>query len=148
MRYCQAQALVYSLMNDDEFMIFPAKKRKAVTDIILEDVKGRMLEEITLLETIKTLPRGKRAFKLEFGSGEFDMVIFDENNVNCEIFEIKHSSKIDKNQYKNLLNDEKCTQAEFRYGDIIGRTVLYNGEDTMVDGVVYRNITDYLESLG
>ena len=148
MRYCQAQALVYSLMNDDEFMIFPAKKRKAVTDIILEDVKGRMLEEITLLETIKTLPRGKRAFKLEFGSGEFDMVIFDENNVNCEIFEIKHSSKIDKIQYKNLLNDEKCTQAEFRYGDIIGRTVLYNGEDTMVDGVVYRNITDYLESLG
>lgn len=148
MRYCQAQALVYSLMNDDEFMIFPAKKRKAVTDIILEDVKGRMLEEITLLETIKTLPRGKRAFKLEFGSGEFDMVIFDENNVNCEIFEIKHSSKIDKNQYKNLLNDEKCTQAEFRYGDIIGRTVLYNGEDTMVDGVVYRNVTDYLESLG
>lgn len=148
MRYCQAQALVYSLMNDDEFMIFPAKKRKAVTDIILEDVKGRMLEEITLLETIKTLPRGKRAFKLEFASGEFDMVIFDENNVNCEIFEIKHSSKIDKNQYKNLLNDEKCTQAEFRYGDIIGRTVLYNGEDTMVDGVVYRNITDYLESLG
>ncbi|MBR1909628.1 MAG: AAA family ATPase [Lachnospiraceae bacterium] len=148
MRYCQAQALVYSLMNDDEFMIFPAKKRKAVTDIILEDVKGRMLEEITLLETIKTLPRGKRAFKLEFGSGEFDMVIFDENNVNCEIFEIKHSSKIDKNQYKNLLNDEKCTQAEFRYGDIIGRTVLYNGKDTMVDGVVYRNITDYLESLG
>lgn len=148
MRYCQAQALVYSLMNDDEFMIFPAKKRKAVTDIILEDVKGRMLEEITLLETIKTLPRGKRAFKLEFGSGEFDMVIFDENNVNCEIFEIKHSSKIEKNQYKNLLNDEKCTQAEFRYGDIIGRTVLYNGEDTMVDGVVYRNITDYLESLG
>ena len=148
MRYCQAQALVYSLMNDDEFMIFPAKKRKAVTDIILEDVKGRMLEEITLLETIKTLPRGKRAFKLEFGSGEFDMVIFDENNVNCEIFEIKHSSKIDKIQYKNLLNDEKCTQAEFRYGDIIGRTVLYNGKDTMVDGVVYRNITDYLESLG
>lgn len=148
MRYCQAQALVYSLMNDDEFMIFPAKKRKAVTDIILEDVKGRMLEEITLLETIKTLPRGKRAFKLEFGFGEFDMVIFDENNVNCEIFEIKHSSKIDKNQYKNLLNDEKCTQAEFRYGDIIGRTVLYNGEDTMVDGVVYRNVTDYLESLG
>ncbi len=148
MRYCQAQALVYSLMNDDEFMIFPAKKRKAVTDIILEDVKGRMLEEITLLETIKTLPRGKRAFKLEFGSGEFDMVIFDENNVNCEIFEIKHSSKIDKNQYKNLLNDEKCTQTEFRYGDIIGRTVLYNGKDTMVDGVVYRNITDYLESLG
>ena len=148
MRYCQAHALVYSLMNDDEFMIFPAKKRKAVTDIILEDVKGRMLEEITLLETIKTLPRGKRAFKLEFGTGEFDMVIYDENNVNCEIFEIKHSSKIDKNQYKNLLNAEKCKETEFRYGDIIGRTVLYNGVDTMIDGVCYKNITDYLEGLG
>ena len=71
MRYCQAQALVYSLMKDEVFLSYPLKQRRDVTDMILEEVRGRMLEEIVLLETIKALPRGKRAFKLEFAVGEW-----------------------------------------------------------------------------
>ncbi len=147
MRYCQAQALVYSLMNNEEFIRFPAKKRKAAIDLILEEVKGRMLEEIVLLETIKTLPRGKRAFKLQFASGEFDMVVFDENEINCEIYEIKHSDRIDSNQYRHLTDKNKCRETEFRYGDITRRAVLYNGEDTEKDGVDYINIASYLKGL-
>ena len=148
MRYCQAQALVFSLMSDDQFIGLPAKKRKALTDLILAEVKGRMLEEIVLLETIKALPRGKRAFKLQFDAGEYDMVVYDENEVNCRIYEIKHSGEIDRDQYRHLIDKKKNADTEFQYGDITGRVVLYNGKETVVEGVEYRNIAAYLEGLG
>ena len=147
MRYCQAQALVYSLMNNEQFMEFSAKKRKQAIDIVLEDVKGKMLEEIVLLETIKTLPHGKRAFRLEFASGEIDMVIYDENRVSCELYEIKHSNKVTPEQYRHLIDEKRCSETEFRYGEITKRVVLYNGEDSEVGNVSYRNIASYLEGL-
>ena len=43
---------------------------------ILEEVRGRMLEDIVLLETMKAAGRGHRVFKLQFAAGEFDMVIY------------------------------------------------------------------------
>ena len=147
MRYCQAQALVYSLMNNEQFMEFSAKKRKQAIDIVLEDVKGKMLEEIVLLETIKTLPHGKRAFRLEFASGEIDMVIYDENRVSCELYEINHSNKVTPEQYRHLIDEKRCSETEFRYGEITKRVVLYNGEDSEVGNVSYRNIASYLEGL-
>ncbi|MCR4792593.1 MAG: AAA family ATPase [Lachnospiraceae bacterium] len=148
LRYCQAQALVYSLMGSDDFLKYPAAERKEVIDLLLEEVRGRMLEEMILLETVKVLPRGKRAFRLEFEAGEFDMVIFDENELNCEIYKIKHSSKADKKQCRHLLDKDKCSKAEFRYGNISGKYVLYNGEDKNAFGVGYLNITEYLKHLG
>ncbi|MBQ3791303.1 MAG: AAA family ATPase, partial [Lachnospiraceae bacterium] len=147
MQYCQAQALVYSLMKNDEFLRVSAKKRKAITDLILEEVKGRMLEEIILLETIKALPRGKRAFKLLFPTGEYDMVIHDENAITCEIYEIKHSSQRDPGQVRYLTDPEKCDAAAYQYGDITKRVVLYNGPDTVENNVHYQNIAEYLKGL-
>ncbi len=147
MRYSQAQALVYSMMNDDKFIKYPAAQRKALTDGILEEVRGRMLEEIVLLETIKTLPRSKRAFKLEFASGEFDMVIYDENELKCEIYEIKHSTQVSSAQYRYLVDEDKCAATEFKYGTITSRYVLYNGVDTEADGVRYINAASYLRGL-
>lgn len=94
MRYCQAQALVYSLMKDELFKTYPVARRKEICNLILEEVRGRMLEEIVLLETIKTLQKNKRAFKLMFAAGEFDMVIADSESLTCEIFEIKHTDKV------------------------------------------------------
>ncbi len=147
MRYCQAQALVYSLMQDEMFMAYPAKERKAFADGILEEVRGRMLEEIVLLETAKTLSRGFRVFKLLFEAGEFDMVVYDEKELKCKIYEIKHSSRIVESQYRHLLDKKKCEETEFRYGEITDRIVLYNGEDETVDGVKYVNVVSYLEGL-
>ena len=139
---------MFSLMGDDRFIDLPAKKRKALTDLVLTEVKGRMLEEIVLLETIKSLPRGKRAFKLQFEAGEYDMVVYDENEVNCRLYEIKHSGEIDRDQYRHLIDKKKNADTEFQYGDITGRVVLYNGKETVVEGVEYRNIAAYLEGLG
>ena len=35
-----------------------------------------------------------------------------------------------------------------RYGEIKDRIVLYNGEDTAVKSIHYRNVAAYLENLG
>ena len=147
MRYCQAQALVFSLMKDEVFKKYAAKERKQIENQILEEVRGRMLEEIVLLETIKTLPPHKRAFKLLFLFGEFDMVIADSNNVTCEIYEIKHTDQQYEAQYKHLIDQEKTKLTEHEYGEITKRVVLYRGEDAIVGNVEYKNVVTYLEEL-
>ena len=145
MRYCQAQALVFSLMKDEIIKKLPATRRREIGEAILEEVRGRMLEEIVLLETVKRLPRGKRAFKLLFDKGEFDMVIADEKNYTCRIFEIKHSDHVTEEQYKHLIDDEKCNKTEFEYGEIVEKVVLYRGKNTEVNGIRYINVTEFLE---
>ena len=147
MRYCQAQALVLSLMKDEAFKHYPAKERKEIENQILEEVRGRMLEEIVLLETVKTLPRNKRAFKLVFPIGEFDMVVQDTDSMTCELYEIKHSNQIAGGQYRHLSDEEKLKKTEHEFGTITKRTVIYRGKDQSQEGVFYRNVVEYLEEL-
>ena len=75
-----------------------------------------MLEDIVLLETMKSADREHRVFKLQFAVGEFDMVIYNEKENCCEIFEIKHSGKQVPAQYRHLLDQEKCDKTEQRFG--------------------------------
>lgn len=147
MRYCQAQALTNLLMKDEAFSKFSAKERKKACDWILEEVRGRMLEEIVLLETNKVLPRGKKAFKLQFPVGEYDMVIWDEKELTCDLYEIKHSTEITGEQYRYLVDADMCAKTEFQYGDIVSRNVIYRGESTEVEGIRYINVVEYLEGL-
>lgn len=147
LRYSQAESLVKSLLLDDRFKELSLIERKQITARILEEIKGRMLEEIVLLETKKAFPQ-KEVFKLQFAVGEFDMVIFDEENAECEIFEIKHTDHITPEQYRHLIDSEKLRQTEHRYGTIAKKTVLYRGEDSMAEnGIAYRNVQKYLLGL-
>jgi predicted AAA+ superfamily ATPase len=146
MRYCQAQSLVFSLMKDETFKQYDVAKRDEICRLILEEVRGRMLEDIVLIEIIKSLPSHKRAFKLIFDIGEYDMVISDSKSLTCEIYEIKHSDQIHKSQYRYLVDDQKCKATEFEYGKITGKYVLYRGENVKVDGIQYLNVVDYLEN--
>ena len=148
MRYCQAQALVHVLMKDELFLTLGEKEQKSVADRILEEVRGRMLEEIVLLETMKAAGKHQRVFKLQFADGEFDMVVYDEEQDCCEIYEVKHSGQQVPAQYRHLLNTEKCRLTERRFGQIAERTVLYRGEDMQLEnGVKYRNVEEYLQTL-
>lgn len=97
---------------------------------------------------MKSADREHRVFKLQFAVGEFDMVIYNEKENCCEIFEIKHSGKQVPAQYRHLLDQEKCDKTEQRFGPIRGRYVLYRGEDvTLENGVHYRNVERYLNDL-
>lgn len=148
MRYCQAQALVHALMKDETFAAHSELEKTQVTERTLEEVRGRMLEDIVLLETMKAADKHHRVFKLQFAAGEFDMVIYDEQKNSCEIFEIKHSVKQVPEQYRHLVDEEKCRQTERRFGPIRGRYVLYRGETAQLEnGVQYRNVESYLKEL-
>ena len=75
------------------------------------------------------------------------MVVFDPKAANCQIFEIKHSEEAVPGQYRHLIDAEKCAQTEHRYGSITGKTVLYRGENQMIEGIQYQNVEDYLRQM-
>ena len=149
MRFCQAQALVFSLMNDESIADIPARERRIVREAVLDDVRGRMLEDIVLLETIKAESDGDvSVFKLQFAAGEYDMVVADADSACCKLYEIKHSAEADENQLRHLTDESKLSATERRYGTITARTVLYRGKDFVHDsGITYRNVASYLKSL-
>lgn len=145
MRYAIAKALVYSLMQDAYFASISEADKAYITGKILDDVKGRMLEDIVLLEVRKTAPSTMEAFKFKFDAGgEFDMVIYDKTSKNCRIYEIKHSAKVNEKQTIHLRDAEKCQIVEKRFGPISGKFVLYRGKDTFAEGVQYLNVENYL----
>ena len=148
MRYCQAQALVYYLMKDDAFFSLSEIEKNAVAERILEEVRGRMMEEIILLETSKALPARYRVFKLQFDAGEFDMVVYDSVENTCRIYEIKHSELAVPEQCRHLLDEEKCTATERRFGKITGKYLIYRGSSMEnSDGIKYLSVSEYLRSL-
>lgn len=148
LRYSQAESLVKTLLMDETFKEVSATERKRITERILDEVKGRMLEEIVQLETKKANP-DLEVFKLQFAVGEFDMVVYDPVTVCCKIYEVKHSKEKKPLQYRHLINEENCNQTEFRYGTILEKAVLYRGESTEAEqGIIYRNVEDYLCELG
>ena len=143
----QAKELVQSLLEDEEFQELSIDERNAVIERILSDIKGRMMEDIVLLETKIANPK-KQVFQLQFAVGEFDMVVADNTNATCEIYEVKHSKAQAKEQYRHLIDEEKLKNTEFRYGKISKRTVIYRGENTTLEnGIEYRNVEEYLKSL-
>lgn len=148
MRYCQAQALVHSLAKDELFASLSEQEKTMVSERILEEVRGRMMEEIVLLETYKSAKKNKRVFKLTFSVGEYDMAIYDFRENTCECYEIKHSDQIVPAQTKYLIDEEKLNQTSKRFGNISKRCVLYRGEDTILENrIEYRNVEEYLKNL-
>lgn len=146
LRYAQADALIRSLLLDETFGSLSLVERNAVQERILTEIRGRMLEDIVLLETKMADPK-KQVFVLQFPVGEFDMVVFDPKASSCKIYEIKHSEEAVRNQYRHLIDKEKCAQTEHRYGSIMEKTVLYRGKDQVIEGVRYRNVEEYLRDL-
>ena len=146
LRYSQAEELIKQLMLDASFQNISALDRKKISSRILDEIKGRMMEEIVLLETKKAFP-SKEVFKLKFAVGEFDMVICDSENVTCEIYEIKHSKEIVSQQYRHLIDDDKCKATEFRFGSIVRKRVIYRGESKDVENIHYINVEEYLKNL-
>lgn len=148
MRYCQAQALVHSLLKDDIFNRLTDNEKEFVCQRILEEVRGRMLEDIVLLESSKALGKDYKVFKLQFSYGEFDMVIRNNKTDTCAIYEIKHSSEIVPEQARHLRNSEMIAAVTPKYGKLVGKYVLYLGEDCDTDdGILYRNAESYLKVL-
>ena len=148
MRYCQAQALVYSLTKDEIFRLLSDKNKEAVAERILEEVRGRMMEDIILLETLKVAGKQYQVFKLQFTAGEYDMVIRDKKNNCCALYEVKHTANAYDDQPKHMRDEDKLAYVREIYGDIVGRYILYRGENfNTEDGIAYRNAEEFLKNL-
>ena len=104
LRYTQADALIRSLLLDETFSALSLPERTAVQERILTEIRGRMLEDIVLLEIKLANPR-KQVFVLQFPVGEFDMVVFDPTAGSCRIFEIEHSTEAAPQQYRHLIDE-------------------------------------------
>lgn len=119
-----------------------------VCERILEAVRGRMMEQIVLLETTKAIDKTRRVFKMTFAGAEFDMIIFDEKTNSCECYVIKHSDQIVERQTQYLTDEACLKETEWRFGPITKRCVIYRGNDAVLEnGIVYRNVEEYLKSL-
>ena len=146
LRYAQTSSLIQSLLLDETFKNIPIAERMAIEGRILDEIRGRMMEEIVLLETKFARPE-MQVFQLQFAVGEFDMVVFDPKRACCEIYEIKHSDKIAAEQSRHLQNPKKCAETEFRYGRILSRNVIYRGTSGLRQGIHYLNVEEYLKGL-
>lgn len=146
LRYAQAEAIVENLLLDEKFQELDIQKRTRILERLLSEIRGRMMEDIVLLET-KLAKKDKHVFKLQFPIGEFDMVVQDPKTLSCEIYEIKYSKERACEQYRHINDEEKCAMTTHRYGNITGRYVIYRGENTKMDAIQYLNVEDYLKSL-
>ena len=148
LRYARAEALISSLLLDERFSSLSHDERARIEERILDTIRGRMLEELVLLETKKALG-DRKVFKLQFAVGEFDMVVQNGKEGTIDVFEIKHSKERNEMQYRHIMNEENAEKAAFRFGRIKRRIVLYRGENCTLDnGVEYINVEEYLMSLG
>ena len=146
MRYAQAEALISQLILDDAFRTYDLRERYRATERILTEVKGRMMEDIVLLET-QTARKGAQVFHLQFAVGEFDMAVFYPHTASCEVYEIKHSAEIVPGQARHLRDEKKCAETASRFGTITGKYVIYRGETKDVDEIHYVNVEEYLRAL-
>lgn len=146
LRYAQAKAVVDNVLLDASFQGLSITERKRILERLMSEIRGRMMEEIILLETKMANPN-KHVFKLQFDVGEFDMVIADTSKLTCEIYEVKYSKEIVKEQYRHLMDEQKCAMTVHRYGDITGKYVIYRGPDSHEEDISYLNVEEYLKSL-
>jgi len=146
LRYAQAEALITSLMQDETFRDLGIRERNRITERILDEIRGRMMEDIILLET--TMAHAElQVFVLQFAVGEFDMVTCDPVKMTCRLYEIKHSREAVPEQYRHLRDEAKLQETSRQYGDIEGRYVIYNGNAHVQDEIQYVNAEEYLRQV-
>ena len=146
LRYSQALFLVQALLMDKRFSDLEIEEMERIISRILSDIKGRMLEDIVLLES-KILLKNKEVFKLFFDFGEYDMVILDKKTHRVDLYEIKYNDEVYEEQYKHLEDEEKNKLVERYFGKINKRCVLYRGKTKKVNNIQYLNVEEYLLNL-
>ena len=146
LRYSQAESFIESINLDEVFNDLSMDEKKRIVERILSEIKGRMTEDVILLETKLAKPNNM-VFKLEFPDGEFDMVIVDKEKLEVEIYEVKYSKEVVLEQTKHLLDEKKCLDTERRYGKIVKKGVLYRGGTLKKGDIDYINIEEYLNNL-
>ena len=117
---------------------------------VLTFALGEILERIVLLDTY-CYYQNTRYYVSQYKDDvvEYDMIVYDRQNNKTYLFEIKPSSVINSGQQKHLVNQEGLQRVEHKFGPIVSRIVLYNGQsNTQESGIDYLNAEEFLLSIG
>lgn len=146
--YHMSKLYVESLLEAETFSNLSDVEKGELKEQLLETIQEQLLKDMILLETIKTLGRPYEVFKTQFKNGVYDMLICDHDYYQCAIYEI-HNSKCHMQEYgKHLTDDYKLALTTPRYGKLVGRYVLYLGENMdLENGIAYRNAEEFLKKL-
>ena len=148
MSYHMSKLYVESLLEAETFSHLSDVEKGELKEQLLETIQEQLLKDMVLLETVKSLGKPYEVFKTQFENGVYDMMIYDHDHNQCAIFEI-HNSKCHTQEHGKHLSDEyKLSLTTPRHGKLVGRYVLYLGENMdSVDGIAYRNAEEFLKNL-
>ncbi len=148
LRYAQVKKLADGLLETGEFRIMSAWEREYISGRIMEEAAEQMMKDAVLLETARSLPKDRHAFRFALQGAAFDMVIYTSGENTCELYEINHSREIVLDGYHVLEDEEQTKATERQYGKITRRCVIYLGKSsTPENGIEYLNVEEYLKSL-
>ena len=145
-RYAQGEGEIRRRLQDPIFGRLSLTERNRLAERALEELRGRMLQDLILTETQRAYPHC-RVFRLEFAAGAFDMVIFDSARATCRIYEIKNETQRDLRQGRHLRDEKKCAETEFRYGTVEEKHVIYRGASFRGAEIRFWNVEEYLRAL-
>ena len=147
LRYFHAVAMIRALEDDESMAVLPVEVRDVVSEVARVTVAGHILEEAVLYDTMEAASGRLEVFKLFLNDGEVDMVVRDRDALTCVLVEVKHSDRRYGTQTRHLRNARITSYVESRFGRVVGRYVLYRGEDVEEGCVKYLNVEEYLGNL-
>lgn len=151
MIYAHATVLLDELAEDDAWCANVLMEDKALFAERADGfVKGEILENIVIYETHLALKGDKNISVTKYNAYingspcEADMVVTDKKTGNTFLFEVKLSCEQHEEQRKHLENQDFITKVEEEFGPVIGKFVLYQGENYRMGDVKYLNVEDFL----
>ena len=89
LRYSLAKELIQTLLHQEALLSLPLAYLDRMFELLLNDVKGRLLEDIVYLHQKRV--KHENIAKISFLIGEIDMVRYDKASNACTLYEIKHA---------------------------------------------------------
>ena len=149
-RFAHARDRISKLLEDPILDRLGAAERKIVRDMLMDETRLRLLEDIVWSELRHSRSQGSiHVHRIPFAPGVYGFVIADEDELMCEILTVT-TDPVRKAEHLTYIDDPaRLDVLEHRYGMVTMRTVLYNGRDAQfISGVSYRNLAKYLQKLG
>ena len=146
--YHMSKLCVETLLKTEPLLNLSDVKKEELKEHFMESIQAQLLKDMILLETMKTIGKPYDVYKTQFKNGVYDMLIYDHDHNQCAIYEIHNNKCHMQEQGKHLTDDYKLALTTPRHGKLIGRYVLYLGENMdSEDGIAYRNAEEFLKNL-
>ena len=153
MRYCYLDIALYALTSHKSVReTYSAEDIRTVSEKIMQDVQGRLIEDIAFLECRYALQKypdlAVRQYK-PLADKEYDLVIINTTEQKAASFEIKRTGIKHPGQKKFLEDQELAELFQFQTGaEICEKAVLYQGETGYdPEGFPYFNLTEFLSDV-